>query len=98
MVAMWPASQPTVPDLACGFQPHCVSSTRSRTLRVFFISSSNSMSIDCPIVMLFSLRTCLSRQQHHRRNKSETSSLDSHLSPPHNFPQDRSQFPAHHTL
>src|SRR5262249_32955029 len=50
-VAMWPASQPTEPDLSWGFQPHLSSGTRSRVVRVFFISWSNSGSIDCPMVI-----------------------------------------------
>src|SRR6266478_10105809 len=59
-VAMCPASQPTVPDFSCGFQPHLSSGTRSRTLRVFCISWSNSPSIDWPIVMVASLEGDLS--------------------------------------
>src|ERR1700730_4391361 len=51
-VAMCPASHPTVPDFSCGFQFHFSSGTRSSVLRVFFISSSNSPSIDWPIVMV----------------------------------------------
>src|SRR5580765_2244645 len=49
-----PASHPIVPDFSCGFQPHLSSGTRSSILLVFFISSSNSDSIDCPIVMFAS--------------------------------------------
>src|SRR5271170_8363796 len=45
------ASQPTVPDFSCGFQPHLSSGARSSTLRVLCISWSNSGSIDCPMVM-----------------------------------------------
>src|SRR5271170_4896732 len=51
MVAKCEASQPTVPDFSCGFQPHLSSGTRSSTLRVLAISWSNSGSIDCPMVM-----------------------------------------------
>src|SRR5712692_3203871 len=55
MVATWLASQPTVPDFSCGFQFHFSSGHRSKTLRVFCISWSNSPSIICPIVMTSSL-------------------------------------------
>src|SRR6266481_5656268 len=77
-VAMCPASQPTVPDLSCGFQFHFSSGTRSKVLRVFFISSSNSPSIDWPIFMV-SLSEgvfCLADLQrgHFRRTKGEMSS------------------------
>src|SRR5215472_13588212 len=51
-VAICEASQPTVPDFSCGFQPHLSSGTRSRVVRVFFISWSNSGSMDCPMVMV----------------------------------------------
>src|SRR6266446_620209 len=50
-VPTWQASQPSVPDFSCGFQFHFSSGQRSRTLRVFFISSSNSVSMDCPMVI-----------------------------------------------
>src|SRR5580700_6204244 len=68
------ASQPTVPDFSCGFQPHLSSGTRSSTLRVFCISWSNSASIDCPIVMSASNEKSLLGAANHRRNKSEMSS------------------------
>src|SRR5437879_4663237 len=50
-VPTWQASQPSVPDFSWGFQFHFSSGQRSRTLRVFFISSSNSVSMDCPMVI-----------------------------------------------
>src|SRR5271154_1083210 len=43
-VAIWPASHPSVPDLACGFQSHFAAGTRSRVFRVLGISTSNSRS------------------------------------------------------
>src|SRR5574337_580234 len=42
IVATCAASHPRVPDFSCGFQFHLASGTRSKTFRVFFISSSNS--------------------------------------------------------
>src|SRR5437016_6119811 len=50
-VPTWLASQPRVPDFSWGFQFHFSSGQRSRTLRVFFISSSNSDSMDCAMVI-----------------------------------------------
>src|ERR1700756_1455348 len=74
-VPTWPASQPSVPDFSCGFQFHFSSGQRSKTLRVFFISSSNSDSMDCPMVMTISLNQVLhSKRRNHRRRKSELSS------------------------
>src|SRR5712664_812728 len=55
MVATWLASQPSVPDFSWGFQFHFSSGHRSRVLRVFCISWSNSPSIICPMVMTSSL-------------------------------------------
>src|SRR5260370_41373943 len=55
MVATWLASHPTVPDFSWGFQFHFSSGHRSRILRVFCISWSNSPSIICPMVMTSSL-------------------------------------------
>src|SRR6476660_1665548 len=49
-----PASHPIVPDFSGGFQPHLSSGTRSSIFLVFFISSSYSDSIACPIVMFAS--------------------------------------------
>src|ERR1700757_2508058 len=54
IVPMCPASQPTVPDFSCGFQFHFSSGTRSRALRVFCISLSNSPNIDLPILIKIS--------------------------------------------
>jgi len=50
MVATWIASQPTVPDLSCGFQSHFFVGTASSALRVsaFLVDSG---SIDCPMVI-----------------------------------------------
>src|SRR5882724_571134 len=73
-VAICPVSQPTVPDFSCGFQPHLSSGTRSRVVRVFFISWSNSGSIDWPMVMLPPLRNGFERKEL-RRIKSELSRL-----------------------
>src|SRR5215471_19089346 len=49
MMPTWLASQPSVPDLSCGFQFHFSLGTRSSTLRVPAISWSNSGSRDCAI-------------------------------------------------
>src|SRR5260370_521792 len=54
-VPTWPASQPSVLDFSSGFQFHFSSGHRSRVLRVFCISWSNSPSIICPMVMTSSL-------------------------------------------
>src|SRR5215470_14666362 len=72
---MWLASHPTVPDFSCGFQPHLSSGTRSSVVRVFFISWSNSGSIDCPMVIEPPRREEFGAvRPEHRRIKSELSS------------------------
>src|SRR5882762_7208764 len=73
MVATWIASQPTVPDLSCGFQFHFSSGQRSSVLRVFCISWSNSGSIDCPMVITASLAKFEIRRRDTRRTKGELS-------------------------
>src|SRR5574341_56864 len=47
------ASRPNGMDFSCGFHENLASGTRSRVLRVAAISSSNSRSSDCAIVMDF---------------------------------------------
>src|SRR3977135_527024 len=71
--ATWPASQPTVPDLSCGFQFHFSSGQRSSVLRVFCISWSNSGSIDCPMVIADSLAKFEIQRRDTRRTKGELS-------------------------
>src|SRR5882762_8898327 len=72
MVATWIASQPTVPDLSCGFQFHFSSGQRSKVLRVLCISWSNSGSSDCLMVITASLAKFEIAAPEYEANKRRT--------------------------